>query len=68
MNTPDHWLTTEEVADLIGVDPSSMRRWRSARPPQGPPFVKVSPRHTLYSSNDVEDWLRSKRVDPRTAA
>jgi Helix-turn-helix domain len=27
------WLSTEEVAKLLGVDPSTIRRWRTARPP-----------------------------------
>lgn len=62
------WYSTEELAELLGVDPSSVRRWRTARPPQGPPFVRVSSRVTMYSSTDVESWLRSRRVDPGRAA
>ena len=67
MNPQDHWYSTEELADLLGVDPSSVRRWRTAQPPQGPPFVKVSPRRTIYSITDVEAWLRKQRVDPTPA-
>lgn len=62
------WYSTEELAELLGVDPSSVRRWRTARPPQGPPFVRVSARVTMYSSTDVETWLRSRRVDPGRVA
>jgi predicted DNA-binding transcriptional regulator AlpA len=62
------WYSTEELAALLGVDPSSIRRWRTARPPQGPPFVKLSARRTLYSAGDVETWLRQRRVDPGRAA
>jgi predicted DNA-binding transcriptional regulator AlpA len=58
------WLTTEELADLLNVDSSTVRRWRTARPPQGPPFVPLSERVTVYSASDVEAWLRSRRVDP----
>jgi predicted DNA-binding transcriptional regulator AlpA len=64
MSTDDRWLGTHEVAATLGVDPSTVHRWRSSRPPQGPPFVKVSPRRTIYSATDVEAWLRSRRVDP----
>jgi hypothetical protein len=32
------WFTTEELAGMLGVDPSTLRRWRTARPPQGPPL------------------------------
>lgn len=67
MNPQDHWYSTEELAELLGVDPSSVRRWRTAQPPQGPPFVKVSPRRTIYSITDVEAWLRKQRVDPSPA-
>jgi predicted DNA-binding transcriptional regulator AlpA len=62
------WLSTEEVAHLLGVDPSSVRRWRTSRPPQGPPFVRLSARVTIYSAADVEAWLHSRRTDPGRAA
>ncbi|MBN9734210.1 MULTISPECIES: helix-turn-helix domain-containing protein [unclassified Pseudonocardia] len=62
------WYSTDELAELLGVDPSSVRRWRTARPPQGPPFVRVSSRVTMYSAADVETWLRSRRIDPGRAA
>ena len=62
------WYSTEELAKLLGVDASSIRRWRTSRPPQGPPFVKLSSRVTVYSAVDVENWLRSRRVDPGRAA
>lgn len=62
------WYSTEELAELLGVDPSSVRRWRTSRPPQGPPFVRLSARHTIYSTSDVEAWLRSRRTDPGRAA
>ncbi|WP_255632624.1 AlpA family transcriptional regulator [Amycolatopsis sp. TNS106] len=58
------WLSTEEVAALLHVDPSTVRRWRTARPPQGPPFVPLSERVIVYSASDVDAWLRSRRVDP----
>jgi hypothetical protein len=62
------WLTTEGLARLLGVDGSTVRRWRTSRPPQGPPFVQLSDRVTLYAAQDVEQWLRSKRIDPGEAA
>ncbi|GLZ15657.1 hypothetical protein Acsp04_58920 [Actinomadura sp. NBRC 104425] len=64
----ERYLTTEEVAALIGVDPSTLRRWRTGRPMQGPPFVKVSESVTRYSVTDVREWLLSRRVDPAKVA
>jgi predicted DNA-binding transcriptional regulator AlpA len=63
-----HWYTTDELAKLLGVDGSTIRRWRTSRPVQGPPFVQLSERVTIYAANDVEQWLRSRRIDPSEAA
>jgi transposase-like protein len=71
MNTnsvEQRWYTTEQLATLLGVDPSSLRRWRTCHPPEGPAFVRVSPRHVIYSAADVQTWLATKRVDPRLGA
>ncbi|MEV0481846.1 hypothetical protein OG194_05585 [Streptomyces sp. NBC_01288] len=50
------------------MDASTLRRWRTARPPQGPPFVSVSERVVMYSALDVEEWLHSRRTVPRREA
>ena len=69
MGPHDHqeWFSTNELAGFLGVDPSSLRRWRTARPPQGPPWVKVSDRVTVYRRADVTDWLCARRTDPEAA-
>lgn len=58
----DGMLSTEEVADLLGVDSSTLRRWRTAEPPAGPPFVPISERVTKYCKRDVREWLMVRRV------
>lgn len=58
------WYTTDELAELLHVDGSTVRRWRTMKPPQGPAFIQVSDRVIMYSAHDVEAWLRSRRVDP----
>lgn len=45
----DGWYTTDEVAELLGVDSSTLRRWRTSTPLQGPPFVRLTTRVTMYS-------------------
>jgi hypothetical protein len=67
-STDRRWYTTEELATLLHVDPSSLRRWRTCRPPEGPAFVRVSARHVIYSAADVQAWLVSKRIDPHVGA
>jgi len=59
--------TTQQAADRIGVDDSTLRRWRTAIPPQGPAFVQVSPRNYRYYEADLEDYLESTRTDPSGA-
>lgn len=62
------WFTTDELAKMLGVDPSTLRRWRTAQPRHGPPFVCLSSRVTLYSAHDVRRWLATRRIDPGQAA
>lgn len=64
----DGWYTTDEVAALLGVDASTLRRWRTSTPMQGPPFVRLTSRVTMYSVGDVRTWLASCRIDPAKAA
>ncbi|WP_405884326.1 helix-turn-helix transcriptional regulator [Streptomyces sp. NBC_01384] len=58
------WYSTSDLAACLRVDASTLRRWRTAQPPQGPPFVTVSERVVMYSALDVEEWLRSRRTVP----
>lgn len=60
--------TTEAAARVIGVDASTLRRWRTAHPPQGPAFIPVTGRVTRYRPSDVEAWMLARRVDPAEAA
>ncbi|MFI6824166.1 helix-turn-helix transcriptional regulator [Micromonospora sp. NPDC050187] len=60
-------MSTEELAELLDVDPSTIRRWRTVQPLQGPPFIPISDRVVKYATADVERWLSARRVDPRAA-
>lgn len=60
--------TTRELAKLLKVDPSTIRRWRTTSSPQGPAFIALSPRHFLYRAVDVCQWLEQRRVDPGAPA
>jgi hypothetical protein len=62
------WYTTGQLAAVLGIDSSSLRRWRTANPPCGPAYIRVSPRVVKYSAADVETWLLSLRTDPNQAA
>ncbi|WP_329938439.1 helix-turn-helix transcriptional regulator [Streptomyces sp. BE308] len=62
------WYSTSDLAACLRVNTSTLRRWRTARPPQGPPFVSVSERVIMYSAVDVEEWLHRHRTVPRRDA
>jgi len=62
------WYASSELAELLRVDVSTIRRWRTARPPQGPAFVQISDRVYMYNSHDVETWLARRRIDPGDVA
>jgi transposase-like protein len=62
------WFATEELARMLGVDPSTLRRWRTPEPRHGPPFITLSSRVTLYSAHDVRCWLATRRIDPERVA
>jgi DNA-binding transcriptional MerR regulator len=69
MSAPDgYWYSSKELAELLHVDASTIRRWRTSHPPQGPAFARVSNRVYVYNSNDVDAWLASRRVDPGEVA
>jgi hypothetical protein len=63
----DALMTTEQLARMLGVDPSSVRRWRTSTPIQGLPFIRMSDRVVKYRRADVERWLDNRRVDPEVA-
>ena len=60
-------MSTEELAELLDVDTSTIRRWCTARPVQGPPFIQISDRVVKYATADVERWLSGRRIDPKAA-
>ncbi|WP_244871579.1 AlpA family transcriptional regulator [Catellatospora sp. TT07R-123] len=61
------FISTEELAAVLQVDPSTVRRWRTAQPLQGPPFINLSERVTVYSAEDIQHWLATRRVVPGAA-
>ncbi|MCK1810210.1 helix-turn-helix domain-containing protein [Micromonospora sp. R42106] len=65
--SPKVFMSTEELAELLDVDPSTIRRWRTLHPLQGPPFIQISDRVVKYATADVERWLSARRVYPQAA-
>jgi excisionase family DNA binding protein len=61
MLTPSQYLTTSEVAEILGVSERTLNRWHSLR--QGPPRCKIG-RAVRYLADSVASWMASQEVQP----
>ena len=57
----DGYLTSDNLANRLGLHPSTLAKWRMAR--TGPPFVRVGKR-ILYSVTSVERWMKANEQQP----
>lgn len=53
--TPRLALTSADAAAAIGIDPGTLRNWRSQG--RGPAYVRISGNKILYRVADLEAWL-----------
>lgn len=56
--TPD-LLTDEEAANLVAVEPRTIRLWRTRR---GLPHLKLTSKVVRIRRRDFDDWLSRHRV------
>jgi predicted DNA-binding transcriptional regulator AlpA len=59
-------LTTQQVADMLGVAPSTLRAWRCAN--IGPPFTRLTKQSVKYAQVDVEKYVAERTVTPSVRA
>ncbi|SDG73842.1 MULTISPECIES: helix-turn-helix domain-containing protein [Pelagibacterium] len=55
----DGFLTTEELAEEIGVHRTTLAKWRMER--RGPPFTRLGKR-ILYSVERLRAWLEANET------
>ena len=60
-----HFMTPEQLADLLQVAPSTVKTWRQRR--QGPPFVRLSSKEVRYDREAVMAWLRERSSQEASA-
>ena len=53
-------LNCKQAAELIGVSPRTLERWRRER--RGPEFFCPKPGRPFYLLSDVEAWQQAGRV------
>lgn len=49
-------LTTQEVADILGVEPGTVENWRYKE--TGPPAVRLG-RTIRYKGEVIRDWINN---------
>ena len=52
-------LNTQEAAELLGVRPCTLERWRCKK--RGPRYAKLGSR-VMYDIRDLEEWFASSRL------
>lgn len=56
---PDYWMSLSEVAQLLGIHPSTVRNWSD----QGLlPVHRTQGRHRRYLRSEIELWMQSQRA------
>lgn len=67
---PIQLLTTPQAAEVLGVTPDTLRRWRMKG--FGPKYVRHMPTASnspvLYAVRDLEAWIDAHTVDGSTGA
>lgn len=59
----EHLYTTEELADKLGLEPQTLRKWRCQK--KGPPYIKVETT-IRYDWHAVQLWLEARVTHPET--
>jgi predicted DNA-binding transcriptional regulator AlpA len=52
-------LTEKEAAQLLGLQPSTLRRWRSTGQPGQPEFVKIAGRAIRYRMSNLAAYIEA---------
>jgi Helix-turn-helix domain len=55
-------VPTDQAATYLGCTASTLKTYRSRK--KGPAFYRGVAREVLYKPEDLDAWLRSKRIDP----
>ena len=64
-STPAEWLSLSDVAQILGIHPSTVRSWSD----QGVlPVHRTKGGHRRYLRNEVDLWVLAQRSDPNSEA
>lgn len=52
------FVSTERAAEILGVVPATLRRWRLTG--DGPPFLRVGPKICRYAIEDLQAFISAR--------
>lgn len=55
---PEELVTTEQAAEILGISPNTLARYRSDEDPNGPRFRRQG-RIVRYRRRDLNEWLKA---------
>ena len=62
MNTQNSPLfTIQEVSEFLGISVSTINRL--VKIGDFPPKVKITPRRIVFMKNEIDEWIKSKRIN-----
>ena len=56
-------LRVTEVAEKLACHPGTVWKW-SKSDPTFPKMFKLGPRHTAWSDEELDAWLKTKQAEP----
>lgn len=59
----DELITTEEIAMLLKLSPSTIKAWRVKK--MGPAYIRITGRTCRYRMKDITEWLQKKALKPK---
>jgi predicted DNA-binding transcriptional regulator AlpA len=60
-------MPSPDAAEYIGMSDAWLRKGRMNRDPNSPPYIRIG-KAVRYLPEDLDSWLRSKRVQNGEAA
>jgi len=64
----DEQLLTDEVSAIIRVPVGTLRRWRSLRPPVGPPCFPLNGFRVVYRRSKLLEWVLQQEASAGRAS
>jgi predicted DNA-binding transcriptional regulator AlpA len=61
-------MPSPDAAEYIGMSDAWLRKGRMNRDPEAPPYIRIGGKAVRYLQEDLDSWLRSRRVRHGEAA